>query len=159
MAQRADSYSERLTVAWWIWPLAVGAAVAGAAELAIGAPALRHPVTFAAAGALAVAGLLALGRIRVRVDAGELRVDDARLPLRVVAAVEPVSPAARRDLLGRDADPLAFVIQRPWIPGGVRVDLADPEDPTPYWYVSSRHPERLARALAAATNPPQSARS
>jgi hypothetical protein len=30
----------------------------------------------------------------------------------------------------------------------VRVELTDPEDPTPYWLVSSRRPDALARALA-----------
>jgi hypothetical protein len=29
----------------------------------------------------------------------------------------------------------------------VRIDLADPDDPTPYWFVSTRHPERLVAAL------------
>jgi hypothetical protein len=33
--------------------------------------------------------------------------------------------------------------------GGVRVDVADPDDPTPYWLVSSRHPDKLAEALRA----------
>jgi hypothetical protein len=61
--------------------------------------------------------------------------------------VEVIDVEARRDLLGPDADPLAFVVQRPWISGGVRIDLDDPADPSPYWYVSSRHPRRLAAAL------------
>jgi hypothetical protein len=61
--------------------------------------------------------------------------------------VAAVDGPGRRDLLGVDADPLAFVILRSWIPGGVRIDLADPDDPTPYWFVSTRHPERLVAAL------------
>jgi hypothetical protein len=76
-------------------------------------------------------------------------VDDARLPLDVIAEVTPVAPAQRRDLLGRDADPLAFVIQRPWVSGGVRIDLDDPDDPTPYWYVSTRRPDDLAARIRA----------
>ena len=31
--------------------------------------------------------------------------------------------------------------------GGIRVDVADPTDPTPYWLVSSRHPEAVAAGL------------
>jgi hypothetical protein len=145
------SYLERLTVPWWGWPLAAGAGVFVALELAVGAPALRHPVTYAVAGALGLAAAAALGRIRVEVDDArrELRVDDARLPLDAVAAVTAVGRDERRDLLGRDADPLAFVIQRPWVPGGVRVDLDDPDDPTPYWYVSSRRPDELAAQISA----------
>jgi hypothetical protein len=147
-------YAERLTVPWWSWPATLGGAAFLAAELAIGALALRHPLTFVIACALAAAGLLALGRIRIRLgDERELHVDDAHLPLDAIAGVEVLDAQRRRDLLGLDADPLAFVIQRPWISGGVRIDLDDPADPTPYWFVSSRHPERLAAALLAAQDP------
>ena len=68
-------------------------------------------------------------------------------PVLWAEAVTVLDAEARRDLLGQDAEPLAFVIQRPWISGGVRIDLDDPDDPTPYWYVSSRHPRELAAAL------------
>jgi hypothetical protein len=145
-------YRERLWVAWWAWPVALATAAFFAAELGIGAAALRHPLTYVVVCGAVALGLAALGRIRIMVDGSELRVDDARLPLDVIADVRAVDAATRRDLLGRDADPLAFVIQRPWIPGGVRIDLDDPTDPTPYWYVSSRQPERLAAALRQASS-------
>jgi hypothetical protein len=35
------------------------------------------------------------------------------------------------------------------VPGAVQVLLDDPADPTPYWLVSTRHPERLAATLLA----------
>jgi hypothetical protein len=143
------TYSERLTVPWWAWPVGLAATAMLAAELAIGAFALRQPVTFVVTAAITAVGLLFLGRIRIRLATGEavLRVDDALLPLWAVGSVSVVDATARRDLLGVDADPMAFVIQRPWIACGVRIDLADPEDPTPYWFVSTRHPRRLAAAL------------
>jgi hypothetical protein len=141
------SYSERLTVPWWAWPVGLGATAMLAAELAIGAFFLRQPLTFAIAAALTVLALLWLGRIRVQVRDGALQVDDATLPTWAIASVEAIDGTGRRDLLGVEADPTAFVIQRPWIPGGVRVVLADPDDPTPYWFVSTRHPDRLVAAL------------
>jgi hypothetical protein len=140
-------YRERLAVAWWVWPAAVGASALLAAELGIGAYALRTPVTYVIAAMLAVTGVWALSRIRITIDHEELRVDDARLPLSFIDKVTVLDASGRRDLLGQDADPLAFVVQRPWIPGGVRIDLVDPDDPTPYWFVSSRHPDDLAAAL------------
>jgi hypothetical protein len=142
-----SAYRERLTVSWWAWPAALAIGAFLATELAIGDVALRSGWTYAVTAAVVVAGLLIVGRIPVSVGAGELRVDDARLPLSAIGSVTVLDAAARRDLLGLDAHPLAFVIQRPWIPGGVRIDLDDPDDPTPYWYVSSRHPQRLADAL------------
>lgn len=150
-----SSYSERLTVPWWSWPVGFAVAAFLAAELSLGFVPLRHPVTYIIAGLLAAAALLALGRIRVSVDGAagsELRVDDARLPVEFIGQVEVIDLAGRRAILGVDAEPLAFIIQRPWIKGGVRIDLDDPADPTPYWYVSSRHPQRLADALRAARN-------
>ncbi|HLT11223.1 MAG TPA: DUF3093 domain-containing protein [Micromonosporaceae bacterium] len=151
------TYRERLTVSWWLWPFTLAIAALLATELGIGAVALRHPLTYVVVCGLAGAGLMWLGRIPIRVErsgepgsAGWLRVDDANLPLDVIADVVPLSAEEKRVLLGREADPLAFVIQRPWVPGGVRIDLDDPNDPTPYWFISSRHPERLAAALKAA---------
>ncbi|SCG52880.1 Protein of unknown function [Micromonospora rifamycinica] len=97
-----------------------------------------------------LAGLWWLGRVRVAVDDAELRVDDARLPVRYVADAVPLDAEGRREVLGVGADPLAFVVQRPWIGGAVQVVLDDPDDPTPFWVVSSRRPTELAAALLAA---------
>jgi hypothetical protein len=143
-------FDERLTVPWWAWPATLAAAAFLAAELAIGAFYLRHWSTFAVAAAVAGLALLWFGRIRVRVVTGAepaLRVDDATLPVRAMAGLEVLDPRQRRELLGPAADPLGFVIQRPWVPGGVRVDLDDPADPTPYWFISTRRPDALAAAL------------
>jgi hypothetical protein len=60
--------------------------------------------------------------------------------------------AARR-VRGVDADPRAFLYLRGWVPTAVRLDLNDPSDPAPYWYVSTRRPEELAVALGW-TRPP-----
>jgi len=76
-------------------------------------------------------------------------VDDARLPLGVIADVVALDAAGKRELLGVGAHPMAFVVQRPWIGGAVQVLLDDPADPTPYWVVSTRHPVELATALLA----------
>lgn len=146
----ARDYAERLTLPWWAWP--VGLAVAGllAAELWMGASGVRAWLPFLVLIPAAVAALAWLGRIRVAVRDGELRVDDARLPVRYVADVVPLDAAGRREALGVGADPLAFVVQRPWVGGAVQVVLDDPADPTPFWVVSTRHPVELAAALLAA---------
>jgi hypothetical protein len=131
----------------WLAGLAAGAFVA--TELALGALALRNPLTYVVACLAGLAAVAALNRIQIRVDKDTLHVDDAHLPLWTIERVTIVEPAQRRELLGPEADPLAFVILRPWIGGGVRIDLADPDDPTPYWFVSSRRPHELATALSA----------
>jgi hypothetical protein len=144
------SHEERLTVPWWGWLLTLAAVAAFTAPFGLGAAGPLQWATFVAPPAIAV-GLWWLGRIRVAVVGGELIVDDARLPVRFIADAVPLDAAGRSELLGPSADPLAFVVQRPWIPGAVQVVLDDPADPTPYWLVSTRHPDRLARLLAPRT--------
>ena len=146
-ARPEQRYAERL---WAPWPLWLGGlAVTGliAAEVGLGAPGLRTWVPYAVLFPVAIGLLWWLGRIRVAVTGDELRVDDARLPLEFVADAIPLDAEGRRELLGVGADPLAFVVQRPWVRGAVQVLLNDPADPTPYWVVSTRHPDRLAGAL------------
>lgn len=151
-AVRTDGarYTERMTLPWWAWPAALGGALFIAAEIALRGPGPGTILIYVAAFAAVAAGLVALGRIRVIVEDEEFRVDDAHVPLRFVAEAVPVAGEDKRALLGVDADPLAFVVQRPWIAGAVRVDLDDPADPTPYWLISSRRPAELAAALNAA---------
>ncbi|GAA4459252.1 DUF3093 domain-containing protein [Phytohabitans houttuyneae] len=145
-----EEYAERLTVPWWLWLPGLGAAGLLAAEIWMGSSGVRSWLPFVVLLPLAVAGLWWVGRIRIRVAGGELYVDDAHLPVRFVADAVPLDVAGRREVLGVGADPLAFVVQRPWIGGAVQVVLDDPADPTPYWVVSSRHPTLLAAALLAA---------
>lgn len=120
-----------------------------AAEVGLGASGVRGWLPFVVMLPPPVLGLWWLGRIRVAVTSDEFQVDDARLPLDVVAQVIALDAESKRLLLGPASDPLAFVIQRPWITGAVQVVLDDSEDPTPYWVISSRHPEKLAAALVA----------
>ncbi|HET6531979.1 MAG TPA: DUF3093 domain-containing protein [Actinoplanes sp.] len=143
-------YTERLSLPWWAWPLALAGGALLAAEVWLGAGGLRAWVPFAVVLPLTVAVLFGLGRIRVTVTADEFQVDDARLPLSVISQVVALDADGKREVLGVGAHPLAFVIQRPWLPGAVQVVLDDPADPTPFWVVSTRHPVELASALLAA---------
>ena len=143
-------YAERLWVPWWVWLLALVVASIAAAEVYLGAPGPLSWLPYAVLVPATVAGLLALGRLRVAVAGDELWVDDAHLPVRLIADVVSLDTAGRRQLLGPLAAPHAFVVQRPWIRGTVQVVLDDPADPTPYWVVSTRHPGALAAAIRAA---------
>ena len=143
----AMEYDERLTVPWrwWLAAMAVAAALSSPFGLSVVGPP-GWLAAFAVLAALIAAGLWWLGRIRVAVVDEELRVDDARLPVRFVADAIPLDAEGRRELLGPQADPLAFVVQRPWVAGAVQVGLDYSADPPPYWFVSTRAPQRLATA-------------
>lgn len=150
MAPPQVHHRERLRLPWWLWLLLLSTVAILAAEIHMGAPGIRAWVPYVVLLPLTAWGLWWLGRIQVTVAGDELHVDDAHLPVRFVADATPLDSEQRRDLLGRDAQPLAFVIQRPWVTGAVKVTLADPDDPTPYWVVSSRQPAALAEAIMAA---------
>ncbi len=145
-----ETFRERLFAPWWLWLLGVVVAVVLAAEVYLGAPDQPLWLPYVILIPLALGALAWLSRIRVRVAAGELFVDDAHLPVGYIARVGVLDAAAKREALGVQADPLAFVVQRPWVRQAVLVVLDDPADPTPYWVVSSRHPRQLAEALRSA---------
>lgn len=138
---------------WWWWPLGAGVAAVIAQVFIRGLPAVPDWVTYAVLAAVAAVVLGWLGRVDVRVvgtaDGGtELWVDGAHLPSAVIARTAAVPRSAKSAALGRQLDPAAFVVHRAWVGSMVLVVLDDPDDPTPYWLVSCRRPERLLAALA-----------
>ncbi|HET6478791.1 MAG TPA: DUF3093 domain-containing protein [Actinoplanes sp.] len=145
----APGYLERLRLTWWIWPVALVVVAILAVEVLLGFADLPGWVPFVVLTPLAAVGLLRIGRLRIAVADGEFQVDDARLPVAFIKDVVALDAEGKREALGVGAHPLAFVVQRPWIGPAVQVLLDDPDDPTPYWIVSTRHPVRLATALLA----------
>jgi hypothetical protein len=98
-----------------------------------------------------VIGILAwLGSARVEVRDGVLYAGPATIPLTKVASAEALDKDATRRVHGIEADARAFLVTRPYIARAVKVVLDDPDDPTPYWLISSRHPRQLAAAVSGA---------
>ena len=65
----------------------------------------------------------------------------------VISRSAEVPRSAKSAALGRQLDPAAYVVHRAWVGPMVLVVLDDPDDPTPYWLVSCRHPDRVLSAL------------
>jgi hypothetical protein len=110
-------------------------------------------VALASGGVLLVAVLvlfLAYGAARVSVREGVLTAGRARISVTDLGPVQALDPESTRSLAGREADARAYLLLRPYLRRSVRVDIADPRDPTPYWLVATRHPDRLAGALTQA---------
>jgi hypothetical protein len=158
-ASQVVRYRERLWVPWWWWP--PGLALAGliALEVNQGVPGMPNWLPFAVLLPVAAAALVWLSRFEVRVvgDGGhpalvgdnqtELWVGEAHLPVSVVSRSTEVPRSAKSAALGRQLDPAAYVVHRAWIGPMVLLVLDDPDDPTPYWLVSCRHPDRVLSAL------------
>ncbi|MEU0873777.1 DUF3093 domain-containing protein [Nocardia brasiliensis] len=145
-------YRERLWVPLWWWPVAFAVTGLLAAEIHMGAPGLRAWLPYVLLFPVPVWVLLWLSRHRVEVapdSSGtlELRADRAHLPVNFVARAAVVAHTAKSAALGRQLDPAAYVQHRPWIGPMVLLVLDDPDDPTPYWLVSTRRPERVLAAL------------
>jgi hypothetical protein len=108
-------------------------------------------VPFAVLLPVAAVVLLWFGKAEVRVVGGsgetELWVGAAHLPVSVVARSAQVPRSAKSAALGRQLDPAAYVVHRAWVGPMVLLVLDDPDDPTPYWLVSCRHPDRVLAAL------------
>jgi hypothetical protein len=145
-------YRERLWVPWWWWPAAFALAALIAFEVDMRATAaLPAWVPFATLFAVAAGALLWLGRIEIQVTTGEgvveLWAGQAHLPVTVIARSAEVPRSAKSAALGRQLDPAAYVLHRAWVGPMILAVLDDPDDPTPYWLVSCRHPERVLSAL------------
>ena len=149
-------YSERLWVPWWWWLPALGVAGIIAMEVNQGVRALPDWVPFAVLLPVAAAVLLWFSKTEVRVVSGgpddsdtgaELWVGDAHLPVSVVSRSAEVPRSAKSAALGRQLDPAAYVVHRAWVGPMVLAVLDDADDPTPYWLVSCRHPDRVLSAL------------
>jgi len=141
------AYSERMWVPLWWWPIGIGVAALLAAELHMGAPGLYAWLPYVVLIPCAVWALVWMSRHRVEVVGGELRVGRAHLPVEVIARGVAVPASAKSAALGRQLDPAAYVQHRPWVKTMALIVLDDPDDPTPYWLVSTRRPAALLEAL------------
>lgn len=142
-----ESYRERLTVpaSWWVVALIFGG-ICGWIMLVATTPELA---AIAAIGGGVTAGALiwTYGSLTVRADVTGLNVGSAHLDAAHIGTVTPLDRAAFRASLGPEADARAWLRTRPYVDGGIRVDVNDPGDPVPYWLVSCRRPEAVTTAL------------
>ncbi|WP_293305491.1 DUF3093 domain-containing protein [Mycolicibacterium sp.] len=153
VTQQTCKYRERLWVPWWWWPIGLGLAALFAAEVNMSVLKLPLWTAYAVLGVAAAGVLLWLSRFEVRVvgegPEAELWAGQAHLPASVVLRCAAVPKSAKSAALGRQLDPAAYVVHRSWVGPMVLVVLDDPDDPTPYWLVSSRHPDLVLAALRA----------
>jgi len=110
----------------------------------------RLGVVIGAVTTIALVAGVVLATPRVEVRAGELRAGRAHVPVALLASPQVLRGDELRGALGPELDARAYVCLRGWIGSAVRADLQDPLDPTPYWVVSTRRPDLLVAALAAA---------
>jgi len=134
---------------WWAVPVAgMAASVALALAAAVGPGAATVGATVTVL--LAAVGSLVLSRAVLDVRTDGVRVDRAVLPLDVITGARALAADQATQLRGPGYDPRGWYRLRGWIPGAVQFTLADPVDPTTFWFVSSRAPELAVAAVARA---------
>jgi hypothetical protein len=145
-------YDERLRVPfrWWVQGVMLVASLWLALVVAL--PASLAWGFSALALALLAALLLSFGSPRVSVGGGWLQAGRARIEAEYLGPVAALDAEETRRVAGPEADARAYLLLRPYLKRAVRVEITDPADPTPYWLVSSRHPDELARAVRALTD-------
>lgn len=143
-------YDERLHVPlrWWVQAIMFLASVWLAFIVAL--PAAIAWTAIAVLTAATAALFVGYGAARVRVEAGVLQAGRAQIPVALLADPIPLDSEATRLLAGRDANARAYLLLRPYLKRSVRVEVTDPADPAPYWLISTRRPDELARAIWAA---------
>ena len=143
------TYDERLTapVALWagVWfgSFVLGVVVYAALGPGPGLVAVLVP-------GLLLSFLLRSAAAPVQVVGGDLVAGTARIPIAMLGPVQVLDADAARLVRGPESDPAAFHLIRGWVPAGIKAAVRDAADPAPYWFVASRHPDRLAAAVEAA---------
>jgi len=139
------SFREKLAPAWWIvlavgWVIPATTLVFLPLNLALG---VGIGVTLWA-GAV---GLLWVASPTISLEGEHLRAGRATVELRFVENAHAFRLDAAREQRGVALDARAWLAIRGWIDPVVKVSLNDPEDPAPYWLLSTRRPEEFVAAL------------
>ena len=86
-------------------------------------------------------------RLDIVVINGWLYVGNAKIEMKYIKSAKELNKKQLLKIRGPSADPAAFNATRYWIKTGVKVELKDKADPTPYWLISSRKAKALADCL------------
>ncbi len=86
-------------------------------------------------------------RTTTAIDGQMLIANKAKIDLKYIKSATALDAKQFKRIAGVDADPAAFLAINFWSKTGVKVELKDKNDPTPYWLISSNNPKKLVMAL------------
>lgn len=136
-----DNYTKRLWPSWWL-TLALGLFLP--AGFIIFLP--LDPIVGLVAGLFLWGGswaVLAIFSPVISATPQGLKAGPAFIGWDNISHLDVITAAESRAAKGVGLDARAWVVVRPWVKPAVRIHLSDVDDPTPYWLVSSTHPEAL----------------
>jgi len=133
----------------WLFCLFIAGSLAFAVEAAIGNT---------AAWIVLLVQIIGLGWIslstplHIDVDSTHLRVGSASIERHFITRATALTSHEMALTRGRNANPLCWMALRFWVSTGVKIEINDPVDPTPYWLVSAKRAPALAEALSLKIN-------
>lgn len=80
-------------------------------------------------------------------DGITLLARNAEIPLKFLANAEIIAKERQFEELGRNLDARAWVCIQASVKKLVKIEVEDPQDPTPYWLLTTRHPEKLVQLV------------
>jgi len=145
-------YRERLSPAPWVFvatAIVIPASLLVLAPVSLIAGALTAVILY---GAIVLA-LVATAPV-IEVSDGVLTAGNASIPLRFTG--DPTGYEDDDEAFaerGPRLDARAWMLLRGWIHPVVKIPITDPEDPVPYWLVSTRRPKELVAAISGSQRP------
>ena len=97
--------------------------------------------------------LLLLSAPTLDVKGGTVTCGPAQISAALLGEAEPFRDAEAMQERGPRLDARAWLLLRGWVQPVVRIPILDPDDPAPYWLVSTRHPQKLAAAINGSRRP------
>ena len=146
MGERLIKFREVLRPPFWLMAfiyflaLSLGIAI-WAAMNTIAAVIVMAPLTLATVAIYFIASLV------IEIDENELRVGKAHIDKKFCGEIRVLTPAQMSLQRTREADPAAYLAIRFWTAHGVKIEINDDRDQTPYWLITSKRGEKLAQAL------------
>lgn len=140
-------YHERLWPSPWVF-LATALVIPASLLVFLPISQIAGVVSAVTLETIVIAVLLATS-VAIDVDDTTLRCGKAKIERSFVGTATGHLGSDATAERGVRLDARAWLLLRGWIPGVVRIELTDANDPTPYWLVSTRRPAELAAALSA----------
>ncbi len=140
------TYREVLRPPWWVYAVMVGLAALFSFTLAAVVTVPVALVVFAVIVGL-LSWVVSKRGLEISVDDSGLRIGSESLSRESITDVLPLRASQMQEVAGPEADPRAHLVLRNLATkDGVKIGVTGAA--TPYWLVSSAHPDELAAALA-----------
>ena len=85
----------------------------------------------------------------IRVGKTTLSVGRASIPRQLVGKIDEITKDQIFQERGPRLDPAAYKVFQGTVKAAIKIEIKDPNDPTPYWIISTRKPSQLATVLKA----------